>query len=403
MKRVMRGLLVLLVVGCVLIVLAWRLSLPPRPDAFLSSPLPIRSVPGQLLGSEPFARGLPAGARAMRMLYATTRDDGTPALSSAIVLIPLKDDGRPRHLVAWTHGTTGVATGCAPSLLDEPFANVPALAEAMAQGWVVVATDYTGLGTDGVHPYLIGGGEARSALDAIRAVRQLPALRLASDVVVWGHSQGGHAALWTGILAPTYAPDVRLAGVVAMAPASDLVELTRHAQFDPAGKIISSFIVHAYSAHYPELRARPLVRDGARWAARDMARRCMAGLHTLPSVAEAVLIRGSLFDADPGEGDFGAALRANSPEHLLAMPLLVAQGATDTLVLPDIQRAYVKRRCSAGQALTYRELAGRDHLSLVAADSPLVPELLAWTQDRFKQRPFVGGCTDFASVETGRW
>jgi pimeloyl-ACP methyl ester carboxylesterase len=86
---------------------------------------------------------------------------------------------------------------------------------------VIVATDYVGLGTAGPHPYLIGQGEARSVLDSVRAARQMPQLSLQPATVVWGHSQGGHAALWAGALAPSYAPDVHVLAVAALAPASD--------------------------------------------------------------------------------------------------------------------------------------------------------------------------------------
>src|SRR5690606_2378075 len=94
--------------------------------------------------------------------------------------------------------------------------------QVVEQGWAIVATDYTGLGTEDPHPYLIGEGEGRSVLDAIRAAQELADVNLAEETVVWGHSQGGHAALWTGQLAPTYAPDLEIVGVAALAPASNL-------------------------------------------------------------------------------------------------------------------------------------------------------------------------------------
>jgi len=74
------------------------------------------------------------------------------------------------------------------------------------RGWAIVATDYVGLGASPPHPYLVGRPEARSVLDAVRAARTLRPAHLAPKTVVWGHSQGGGAALWTGIVAPSYAP-----------------------------------------------------------------------------------------------------------------------------------------------------------------------------------------------------
>ena len=70
--------------------------------------------------------------------------------------------------------------------------------------------------------YLIGENEGRSSLDAVRAAHQIPGLSLSNRTVVWGHSQGGQAALWTGGLAPDYAPELDLLGVTAAAPAADV-------------------------------------------------------------------------------------------------------------------------------------------------------------------------------------
>jgi hypothetical protein len=89
-------------------------------------------------------------------------------------------------VIAWTHGTTGVAEDYAPSLLRNPFTAgaLFVLPQILAQGWVLVATDYTGMGTKGPSPFLIGQGEARSALDAVRAARQLTPLNLADQTVI---------------------------------------------------------------------------------------------------------------------------------------------------------------------------------------------------------------------------
>lgn len=360
----------------------WIAARPVAPDAFYTPPADASSAPGALLRQEPFDRGVPAGARGWRMLYATTRAGGASAVASAIVLATRDAPGEPRPVVAWTHGTTGIVPGCAPSLLDDPFANVPALQPLLEQGWVYVATDYVGQGTPGPHPYLVGEGEARSALDAIRAARRLDGVRTSDRVVVWGHSQGGHAALWTGIVAPTYAPDVPLAGVAAVAPASDLRPLLEAAQHTLVGRIMSSFVLRAYGEAYADVAFDAYVPGWRRLVAGDMAGRCLAGRKALFSVAEALLIGGTIFATPPGAGPLGERLAQNTPDHALPSPLLIAQGLADDLVLPEIQQRFVRRRCEAGQALAYRTYPGRDHLSVVAPDSPMTPDLVQWTRDR---------------------
>ena len=90
---------------------------------------------------------------------------------------------------------------------------------------IVVATDYQGLGTPGIHPYLVGQSEAQGVLDAARAARNLEGPAASNTVVVIGYSQGGQAALFAGQIAESYAPELYLAGVVAIGPVTSVTEL----------------------------------------------------------------------------------------------------------------------------------------------------------------------------------
>jgi len=393
MRRLMRRSAWILAAAMALAAVGWWLARPVAPDAFYethagATPRP----PGTLLRQATFGRGVPPGAQGWRILYATTRADGVPAVASAIVLASNAPHSEPRPVIAWTHGTTGVAPGCAPSLLEDPFAHVPALRQLIDSGWIYVATDYVGLGTRGPHPYLIGEGQARSVLDSIRAARSMDGVRASDAVVVWGHSQGGHAALWTGILAPSYAPDVEILGVAALAPASDLRALIEAVHRTPVGRIISSFVLRSYSETYPDVSFDAYSPAPSRWLARDIAGRCMAGRGALVSVAEALAVGDSVFGTAPTSGPLGERLAENTPDRALGQPLLIAQGLADELVLPEVQSAFVQARCGAGQALEYRTYAGRDHLSVVAPDSPLTRDLVRWTRDRFDGAPWTTTC-----------
>jgi uncharacterized membrane protein HdeD (DUF308 family)/alpha-beta hydrolase superfamily lysophospholipase len=372
----------------------------PRPDGFYTAFAGLPAQPGVLLRSEPFTTGVPATAHAWRILYSTTRDDGVPATASAIVLVGNAAPAGPRPVIAWAHGTTGYAPGCAPSLLAEPFAAgaTPALDEVIARGWGMVATDYVGLGTAGPHPYLIGQGEGRSVLDAVRATRQLDGVALADKTVVWGHSQGGHAALWAGILAPGYAPDAQVIGVAALAPASDLPGLVANLDTVPGGSIFASFVVQAYADTYPDVRFDDVVRPTARVQIREMATRCLAEREIFVSVVESFRFDKSIFATDPTGGAFGERLENNVPAGPITVPLLIGQGESDALVLPTAQAGYAQRRCAVGGQVDYRSYPNRDHVGVVAADSPLVPELVQWTQDRFDGLPARSTCVGRPSI-----
>lgn len=363
-------------------------------DAFYSAPKNVPAKPGQLLRSESFTRLVPDSAQAWRILYTTTRDDGRPALASAVVLVSRTAPAGPRPVIAWAHGTTGFARQCAPSLLKDPFGSgaLPDLDRIIANGWVLVATDYTGLGTAGVHPYLIGQGEGRSVLDAVRAARQLREVSLSDKTVVWGHSQGGGAALWTGAIAPTYAPDVPLAGVAAMAPASDLLGLVSNLDNIPGGSIFASYVIAAYSGTYSDVKFDAYVRGSARAIVKKAAQRCLSEPSTLVSVATSLAIDKSVFSRPAAQGPFGQRLAQNTPRGIITAPLLLAQGGSDPLVLPSVQARYAKDQCAAGQKMDYRVYPGYDHVGVVTGNSPLLGDLITWTQDRLDGKPAQDTC-----------
>jgi pimeloyl-ACP methyl ester carboxylesterase len=366
----------------------------PTPDAFYTAPVSVPADPGKLVRAEPYTRKIPDGASAWRILYTTTRDEGSPAIASALVVVPTAKarDGIP--VIAWAHGTTGAVPGCAPSVID-PFESGAFfnLDQVMVNGWGLVATDYVGLGTEGPHPYLIGQGEGRSVLDAVRAAHQLSDVSLGDDTVVWGHSQGGHAALWTGILAPTYAPDLTIDGVAALAPASNLPGLIDNLGNVTGGELFASYVVDAYSSAYPDVTYREYVRPGAQPIVKQMAGRCLAEKSTLLSVLTIKSLDKTIWNGDPNRGAFAARLRENIPTGRIPAPLLIGQGGADSLVVPAAQDAYVKARCAAGQQVDYRTYPGRDHVPLVEPDSPAIPDLITWTKDRLAGKAPRNTCT----------
>lgn len=365
----------------------------PRPDDFYAAPVTVPAEPGRLLRSEPFTRTVPGGATAHRILYTTTRDDGVPAIASGIVVTPAVASG-PTPVIAWAHGTTGWAPGCAPSVLDEPFESgaLFILDQVVERGWSLVMTDYVGLGTSSPHPYLIGQGEGRSVLDALRAARELPAVALAEDTVIWGHSQGGHAALWAGSLAPTYAPELTIAGVAALAPASNLPALVEVIGTITGGSLFAAYVVQAYTDNYPDVRFDDYVRPGARVIVREMAQRCLSEPSMLVSLIGSLVLDKPIWHADPASGPLAERLRENIPAGVIPAPLLIGQGAADTLILAEAQDAFVAERCAAGGSVDYRTYDGRDHIALVEPDSPAVTDLLQWTAARFAGGEIATGC-----------
>ena len=358
-------------------------DVPPRtsePDGFYHAAAD--GEPGTLLRVKTFNGDVPAHSRAWQILYTTQNEAGRPAVASGVVIAPEREAPEPSPVIAWAHPTTGIAQGCAPSLSGNSFAadRAPALAHAVSLGWTVVASDYIGLGTEGPHPYLIGRSEAHSVLDAVRAARSIDALRLSPETVLWGASQGGHAALWADTVQPTYAPDIPLAGVAAVAPIADLRPLaqTLTSSGDPT---IGAYLLTAYAELYGEVHPDDYLRVQAQLPMRELARRCLP-VGDLRGPIVSLAVGTSPYTAPLDRGALGRRLSENTPGGATATPLLVLQGDDDRVVVPAVQSGYVERRRGTGATVEYRTYPGRGHDDVLADRSPAVDELIAWTRDR---------------------
>jgi len=106
--------------------------------------------PGELIRSESFKDyALPPAVSAVRILYYSRSGTGEDVAASGVVLFP-EDETPPAGgwpVIAWAHGSKAVARPCAPSLMRDLYYG-SFLSMYVELGYAVVATDYTGLGTN---------------------------------------------------------------------------------------------------------------------------------------------------------------------------------------------------------------------------------------------------------------
>ena len=362
------------------------------PDAFYDPPPDMPRKPGALLRCEPLKDViLPAGVRGWRIFYATTVDDNTPATAAAIVFAPTDSPAAPRPVIAWEHATTGLMQKCMPSLLSTASKGIFERNRIVTAGWVVVATDYSFAEKDGPHPYLIGEGEARAVLDSVRAARQISELTLDRRMVVWGYSQGGHAALWTGIVGPRYAPELEILGVAAIAPPANIEKnLAMNVEAD---KRFGPYLALSYSRFYPDITFEQALRPEALDAARQIVNFCcFLPPENAARIAELAATFNGPALATSSNKALQARLEQNTPDDLITAPVVIAQGLSDTVVPPSATDAYIEERCVAGQRIEYWTFAGRDHLSIIQPGTPLEDLLIKWTTARFANEPQEAGC-----------
>ena len=358
---------------------------------YIPQPGEVSGPPGSVIRQEPVS-GAPPGAIATRVLYRTTAPTGEPMSGSGIVIAPAgppPPGGRP--VIVWAHPTTGVMPPCAPSLTSTFFEKVQGLEPMLQRGYVVVAPDYPGLGTTGPHAYLVGEAAARAVLDAARAAAALP-FGADKRFAVWGHSQGGHAVIFTGLAARRYAPDLQLVGVAAAAPATDLGTLLRDDYETPVGKILTAMAIRSWArvfgAPVDQVVAREEIATVDRLGGECIESRLeiYEAAFTERPLRQKFLIVPDLTKIEPWRD----IIVRNTPRPLPTdMPLLMIQGTADTVVEPSVTDAYVRRQCATGSAVRFLQMPGIGH-NPIARDT--APAAVQWMADRFAGLPPPNDC-----------
>ena len=357
---------------------------------FYTPPDPLPGDPGTVIRMEPLGVSV-AGGSAFRMLYVSELPDGTPAASGGMLFIPdspAPSGGRP--VVAWAHGTLGMGNACAPSRSTDPLSDLTTwLPQAMALGWVVTTTDYVGIGTPGPALYLIAQSEVRDLVNAVRAARNVPEAQAGTRYVTFGHSQGGHSSVWSGHLAPQYAPELSLLGVAAAAPALELPDIMG-AQWDTAaGWVIGPDVVESWPSFYPGLPLSGVLSEAGLDNSNRLAYEC------IEQAAIEGLIRQKLgqnfFDKNPlSDPEWLDAAKNQTPAPMPpSMPVWIAQGTADNVVLAWPNAIVQKEWCAAGSAIGMLWMGDVGH---VAAATTAGPEAVRWMADRFAGRPAPRTC-----------
>jgi pimeloyl-ACP methyl ester carboxylesterase len=337
--------------------------------------------------------GAPLGAAAYRVLYRSTGFDGKRILVSGVVVVPQgppPPGGRP--IIAWAHPTSGIVPHCAPSLATFIFQQIQGLRRFVEQGYVIAATDYPGLGTPGPHPYLVGDSEARAVIDSVRVARTMPGAGGGTRFIVWGHSQGGQAALFSGMIAKVYAPELALTGVAAAAPATQLATLMDDDLDSAGGKNITAMTLWSWQRVYGAPMDK--VVDSRAMAAIDrLAQECIEGPFDLivRRRTERPLEQYFLTVDHPAEVEPWRSLLVNNTPGTLPpeIPVFLAQGTNDLIVRPTVTQGYATTLCKAGSKVRMLSLPNVGHGAAARVGAPAGVE---WMMARFGGEPPPDDC-----------
>ena len=367
---------------------------------------------------------VPNGVVIFRYRY-TTQDRGAATEATGMIAMPshlAATPAEPWPVALLLHGYAGAWDACAPSGDDLIGPAVPAL--LASQGFAVIAPDYIGMaGTGGPstapHAPLVGEQVAVGAWDALRAGLELLRGDLATeyegslrdDVVVWGASQGGHAAFFVELAGPYYGAEFAVAGVVAASPAHDQLSVVGDAldhYSDSTGLAalalvgmwrwygvpddLSGLLTDEEPYHFAEAVVELLEGVGDE---------CEFELDFEVELDEVEDIYAAPFIDAVRAGDWDAIepwscfLRENSVSsssvaRLRSTPMLTVYGQEDTLVVPSLQRDDFATLCGQGWQLQQLQCEAAPH-----AETTLwsLDEQVAWLRQRLAGQELAGACT----------
>ncbi|OUJ14617.1 lipase [Acetobacter orientalis] len=346
--------------------------------------------PGKLVRAEKATQDytVPAGTSVWRIVYHSLDAQRHDVLTSAFILLPAgptPTGGWP--VVAWAHGTSGVAQSCAPSLMKDLYYGDEGLFDFPKAGLAVVATDYHGQGTPGAHQYMNKLAQGYDVIYAVAAAQAaLPGI-LSQKWVADGHSQGGMAAWSVGEMEqqlqnPNYLGTVSVSGTVDMLdfiapkpeeggapfyfPMVAFGTKARFADFDE-----HSVLTKAGYAHYPLLSTKGCWFTGhAAYAGKTSADIMQPNWTKAPAIQ--------------------ALLKEDSVGQLpVKGPLMVLTGGGDVSVPPGGVKATARKACKNGIKLFFHLYPGLDHDPTMTNSTP---DQIEWIKDRFAGKPFTPNC-----------
>lgn len=322
-----------------------------------------------------------------RVLYVSQSMRGDPIAVSGLVVVPnTPASSGGYNVLSWGHGTTGIGDQCAPSRGYRAGGHTvyDIAAEVIKENFVLVATDYEGLGTLGVHPYLVGESEGRGMLDIVRAAASIPEVGSIGLVALYGLSQGGQAALFAGEIATSWAPELDVIAVISSSPGFSLHYYSDAVAWSLSPGILgqSWMIAMGYEAAYGDLSLENIFQADALKAIRQLKSDQNACTATIGKIA--LNFEGSGFKARYHSSDRWIKLlkqnnAGNAPQ---TAPVLLLQGMADAnwLFVSPLDDVL----CAAGTQVDYRLFWGYSHPEASSRNLPLI---LHWVEDRISGLP----------------
>lgn len=386
---------------------------------------------GQIIKQERISTPI-GGAEAWRIAYISSDVEENKTISTALIVAP---KGKPplggRPVIAWAHGTTGTAENCGPSQVISPVQSLnqyfsvegdswtdygmPSVNAFIKEGYVVVATDYQGLGGGGKHQYAVAATQGRDIINSVRAVSSMKKSGAGKKAIIYGWSQGGGASIAAASLSDyiekkgTSADNIHFLGFVALAP-FDLSVLVAGNKIDKptSDKMIKELIVNfsdnvfnfthfamsvwGTQAAFSNLKLNDLfTEEGIRVIDTILSNKCM---HVAADTIK--YLYGEqykyLFRQEPqnSEAWVRAFLKGSIVPIKPIAPVIIYWGTKDIVLPPIMGKIYQEQMCKLGGDVGRVQLSGEQtHFSTPNAAAELY---LPWIKERILEKPTLNAC-----------
>lgn len=386
---------------------------------------------GQIIKQESIKTSV-KGAQAWRIAYISSDVGERKTIATGVIIAPLgvaPKEGRP--VLAWAHGTTGSAQNCGPSQIIDPTSplnqyfladgnswtdyGIPNVEQFIKEGYVIVATDYQGLGGGGKHQYAVAATNGRDVINSARAASSMKELGAGKKTIVYGWSQGGGATIAAASMVDyqakqgTAADNLQYLGFVGLAP-DDQAAILRNPPTDEAGanKLINEFTqanvpniflfahyvmgLWGTQAAYPNLNLTDILTDeGAKFVDKLASNKCVHVMADSFNYAYGDKYKSLLKPQASNSLAWVKAFIDGSVKPVKPVaPVVIYWGTKDTAVPPVEHELYQKQMCAMGANVQRVQLpGGQTHFTTPGVSAPMY---LAWVKDRIAGRSLVNGC-----------
>ncbi|WP_188829533.1 lipase family protein [Nocardia camponoti] len=362
----------------------------PDPDPFFAAPETIGTLaPGDVVRARRIDTLMYPGTTGWQVAFRSTNSVGNAIMGVTTVLLPNGVKNPP--LVSYQALINSIGTQCNPSksLFNGELQDAPGAMLPIGRGWAVSLPDYLG-------PNVAYGAAKMSGmvvLDSVKAVQRVAEIGVGSSpVALAGYSGGGMATAWAGALAPTYAPDLKLAAVVSGGIPADLELMADALGFAPhPGFGLAFAAAMGMEREYPErLPVSDQLNENGLWFrefTKDACRRFLL-FHGVFRNADQMAASKELLTSQVARG----VLRENSlvrDNRVPTAPTYIWQGKYDTLTPYGPVAEVVQRYCAAGAPVQMATVEIAEHMTAAAAG---FVDAWNYVEGRFRGDPVPTNC-----------